>query len=155
VACGAKNRDRRNKRNRLAEGLASSDLDYRVLARSVVDAFPEQARRARLFIAKEAIVVGPYNNNKLYANRCSDWLTKAFGLAWLYDRVVLALPDKAAFDDYRRRASHMTRTAQERLEGTSGASSVRETGIPRVEVVHIEVDPLTPEEHEALAQLAK
>jgi hypothetical protein len=46
----------------LGEGLASSDLDYQVLARSVVAAHPQQAMRARMFIAKEAIRAGLYGD---------------------------------------------------------------------------------------------
>jgi hypothetical protein len=100
------------------------------------------------------LVVGPYNNNKAYANRCSDWVTRAFGLAWLYDRVVLALPDEAALEEYRKRESQMAAKARERSDVTAGDTPAKpRTCVPRVEVVHIDVDPLTPADHAALAQL--
>jgi hypothetical protein len=44
----------------LGKGLAGPDPDYLVLARSVVAAHPQQAVRARMFIAKEAIRAGRF-----------------------------------------------------------------------------------------------
>ena len=99
------------------------------------------------------LVVGPYNNKKAYANRCSSWVTRAFGLAWLYDTVVLALPEKAALEEYRQRASKVTAKARERSNGADAADPRLRTGAPSVEVVHIDVDPFTPVEHAALAKL--
>jgi hypothetical protein len=95
------------------------------------------------------LVVGPYTNKKLYANRCSDWITKAFGLAWTYDMVVLALPDRDALAEYHRRCSLVGGKANERLQKVPAAPP------PKVEIVHIEVDPLSKEDHEALAALAE
>lgn len=46
----------------LGEGVAGSDVDYQVLARSVAAAHPQQAVRARMFIAKEAIRVGRFGD---------------------------------------------------------------------------------------------
>lgn len=39
----------------LAEGLASSELDYQVLARTVIAAHPQHEARSRVFVAKEAV----------------------------------------------------------------------------------------------------
>ncbi|SDO48200.1 hypothetical protein [Afipia sp. GAS231] len=95
------------------------------------------------------LLVGPYTNKKLYAHRCSDWITKAFGLAWTYDRVILALPERDELDEYRRRCGLVEAKANERLRKLPAMTS------PKVEIVHIEVDPLVKEEHEALGALAE
>jgi hypothetical protein len=81
------------------------------------------------------LVVGPYNNRKIYASRCAEWVTKAWGLALLYDRVVLALPDGVSLVEYSRRSANIARTANERFAGSQ---------VARADVVHIEVDPLDP-----------
>jgi hypothetical protein len=95
------------------------------------------------------LIVGPYTNKKLYGNRCSDWITKAFGLAWTFDRVILALPEKDELGEYRRRCSLVEGKANERLQKLPGMPS------PKVEIVHIDVDPLAKEDHEAFAALAE
>jgi hypothetical protein len=94
------------------------------------------------------LVVGPYNNRKIYATRCAEWVMKAWGLALLYDRVVLALPDGTSLDEYSRRNANVARKAKERFAGSQVS-----TLLPRVDVVHIEVDPLEPADHEALDKL--
>jgi hypothetical protein len=94
------------------------------------------------------LVVGPYNNRKIYATRCAEWVMKAWGLALLYDRVVLALPDGTSLDEYSRRSANVARTVTERFAGSKVS-----TEPPRVDVVHIEVDPLEPADHAALAKL--
>jgi hypothetical protein len=96
------------------------------------------------------LVVGPYTNEKLYANRCSDWITKAFGLAWVYDRVVLALPEKDYLDQYRKRCRLVENKAQDRLPKLPSSSPVA----PKVDIVHINVNPFSKEDSEALAALA-
>jgi hypothetical protein len=49
------------------------------------------------------MIVGPYTNKKMYFNRCSDWIATAHALAWLYDVVVLVLPDRDSSEIYRSR----------------------------------------------------
>jgi hypothetical protein len=96
-----------------------------------------------------ALIVGPYTNKKLYANRCSDWITKAFGLAWTYDKVILALHERDELEEYRRRCRLVEGKANERLPKLPGMPA------PRVEIVHIEVDPLSKEDHDAVEALAE
>ena len=67
----------------------------------------------------------------------------------LYDRVVLALPDGATLDEYSRRSANIARTVDERFAGSEVS-----TLLPRVDVVHIEVNPLEPTDHEGLAKLS-
>jgi hypothetical protein len=97
------------------------------------------------------LVVGPYTNEKLYANRCSDWITKAFGLAWIYDRVVLALPEADYLKQYRERCRLVENKVSERLPKPATLSPVA----PKVDIVHILVDPFAKEDSEALAALAE
>ncbi|MCK1307634.1 hypothetical protein [Bradyrhizobium sp. 45] len=88
------------------------------------------------------LVVGPYTNRKLYAHRCADWVTNAFGLCWFYDRVVLALPDRDSMKEYGRRA-----TIVPVVPDTAPAK-------PRLDVLHISVSYLTDEEDEALGKMS-
>ena len=98
-----------------------------------------------------ALVVGPYTNRKLYAHRCSDWITKAWGLAWIYDVVVLALPEKDALEEYRRRSGLIGGKANERL----AEAAKPWPGASKVEIVYIDVDPLAKQDHEVLGALAE
>jgi hypothetical protein len=91
------------------------------------------------------IVVGPYSSEKLYLSRGGDWITKAFGLAWLYDRIVLALPDAKALPDYRRRIDAVNRELQERSGNSTGPR-------PVVDVVHTDVPKTTPEEDAKISE---
>jgi hypothetical protein len=97
------------------------------------------------------LVVGPYTNEKLYSHRCSDWITKAFGLAWIYGRVVLALPAKDYLEQYRERCRLMEGKANERLANPANSSPVK----PKIDIVHIYVDPFSKEDNEALAALVE
>ena len=93
------------------------------------------------------VVVGPYSNRKLYGSRAGDWVTKAFGLAWLFERVVLALPFVEALPAFEKKIAAVNRA----FARTSG-SSVRHP--PVVDVVHIDVPELTPEEDEMVSELS-
>jgi hypothetical protein len=97
------------------------------------------------------LVVGPYTNEKLYANRCSDWITKAFGLAWIYDRVVLALPEEAYLKEYRERCRLLEDKASERLS----KAAISTTFAPNIDIVYIYVDPFAKEDRDALAALSE
>jgi hypothetical protein len=97
------------------------------------------------------LVVGPYTNEKLYAHRCSDWITKAFGLAWIYDRVVLALPEEDYLKQYRERCRLVEEKASQRLLKAAIATSFA----PKVDIVHIYVDPFSKEDNEVLAAVGK
>lgn len=91
------------------------------------------------------MVIGPYNNPKLYLSRGGDWVARAFGLAWLFDRIVLALPEARALADYTKRITAVKRESEERF-GSAGSH------MPMVDVVHVNVPKLTPEEDEMLAR---
>lgn len=93
------------------------------------------------------VVVGPYTNKKLYLSRSGDWVTRAFGLAWLFDRVVLALPDYDSLPEYQKRISAIRRQLEER--------SGRLRRPPAVEVVHTDVPKFNVEEEEFLNELGK
>jgi hypothetical protein len=57
--------------------------------------------------AKAAVLlVGPYKNHNMYRDRCDEWVERAFALAWVFDRVMLALPKVP--DKARDRATHST-----------------------------------------------
>lgn len=96
------------------------------------------------------LVVGPYTNDKLYAQRCSDWITKAFGLAWIYSRVILALPEKDYLQEYRERCRLVEDKASERFPKLAKSSPAT----PKVDIVYIDVDPFSKEDSEAMAALA-
>lgn len=91
------------------------------------------------------VVVGPYSNRKLYAARSGDWVTRGFGLAWVFDRIVLAVPDAQALPDYSRRIGLI-----EADIGRRPHDSVAKRFPPSVQVVHIDVPKLTAEEDEML-----
>jgi hypothetical protein len=94
------------------------------------------------------LVVGPYTNKRIYAHRCAEWVTKGFGLAWFYDRVLLALPDSETLAQYRSRATVKVIPESARPDGRKPKAVA-----PVLEVAFIEVSPFTTEEDEAMAQL--
>jgi hypothetical protein len=94
------------------------------------------------------LVVGPYTNANMYRDRCDEWIVRAFGLAWVFDQVVLAIPAKDYLQMYRERA----RIVAEAVRGDTAAGAVR---LPKVNAVHIEVDPLDPADSEALDKLGQ
>jgi hypothetical protein len=99
------------------------------------------------------LVIGPYKNPNMYRDRCDEWIARAFGTAWAFERVVLALPVKEYLDNYRLRAQQVTAAAVERLETSKchQSASLELLG-PSVDVIHIEVDPLAPEDSDAIAR---
>lgn len=104
-----------------------------------------QDRRERIVV----LIVGPYTNRKLYRDRCDEWIARAFGLAWVVDRVILALPVVEYLEAYRDRARSVAQAAH---RYRVGATSDEARG-PRVEAVHIEVDSLDPRDSARLDQL--
>jgi hypothetical protein len=92
------------------------------------------------------LVVGPYTNANMYRDRCDEWIVRAFGLAWVFDQVVLAIPAK----DYLQMYHEQARIVAEAVRGDTAAGAVR---LPKVNAVHIEVDPLDPADSEALDKL--
>jgi hypothetical protein len=98
-----------------------------------------------------ALVVGPYTNANMYRDRCDEWIARAFGIAWVVNRVVLAMPAEGYVEMYRDRA-RIVAEASRRISGGAAAApdAIRS---PKVDAVHIEVDPLDPVDSEALGQL--
>lgn len=109
-------------------------------------AIPASADRPAQSVA--VLVVGPYTNKKIYAHRCAEWVTKGFGLAWFYDRVLLALPDGEALDQYRIRTTVKTVPESEKPDERK-----LRTVAPVLDVVSIRVSPFTAEEEEVMALL--
>jgi hypothetical protein len=97
------------------------------------------------------LVVGPYTNTKLYSNKCADWVTKAFGLALLFERIVLALPEANALAEYQRRTEAVRKRIGASSQGRS-ALDLSACTVPTVDVVHTDVPKVTAEEAEILAQ---
>jgi hypothetical protein len=99
-----------------------------------------------------AIIVGPYQDRKLYRKRRHDWLYRAFGLAWFYDRVFLILPEPDELESY----GSWIRDAKKRAERLS-SSGIERPRLPNVYVIHpkLKERQLTEEEAELLAHLVK
>jgi hypothetical protein len=97
------------------------------------------------------VIVGPYSNPKLYLSRCAEWVVRAYGLSWLYDQVLLALPDLAALPEFERRiAAFRSEIATKRQTGKGTSKSVP---LPKVGAFHIDAPKLTSEEEEMLKRL--
>jgi hypothetical protein len=97
------------------------------------------------------LVVGPYTNANMYRDRCDEWIVRAFGIAWVFDRVVLAVPATDYLEMYREQARIVGDASRRISSGAAAAPGAIRS--PNVDVVHIEVDPLDPVDSEALGQL--
>lgn len=96
------------------------------------------------------MIVGPYQNAQLYRKRKYDWLYRAFGLAWLYDHVVIMLPDPNELESYRASIARTRKTAMSQKPACARA------GQPSVHVYHPRLRPppeLTDEQVTALSRL--
>jgi hypothetical protein len=93
------------------------------------------------------LIVGPYSVAKNFVTKATDWVTRAYGLAWLYDVVVLAVPNADVVQAFDARNSTMR-------EAISGGSDERRR-TPNVVVVPLFVDPFTEEDHAALGALGE
>lgn len=76
----------------------------------------------------------------MYRDRCDEWIVRAFGIAWVVDRVVLAMPAKNYLEMYRERIRIVAKASQR-------AGVVRS---PNVEAVHVEVGSLDDVDSEAV-----
>jgi hypothetical protein len=92
------------------------------------------------------LVVGPYKNAAMYRDRCDEWILRAFGSAWIFDRVLLAIPDERFISMYDARAKQLARATEQKA--TVGAA------VPRVDAIYIYVDPMDPEDSAALSEHA-
>jgi hypothetical protein len=92
------------------------------------------------------LVAGPYMNTAMYRDRCDEWILRAFGTAWMFDRVVLAVPEQDSASKYATRAKTLSQLVEHRA-----AAGAR---LPHVDLVHVYVDPLDPDDSEALAKYA-
>jgi hypothetical protein len=98
------------------------------------------------------LVVGPYTNPNMYRDRCDEWIARAFGLAWIFDRVVLVIPAADYLESYRDRAGAVAKAASKR-NSEDAADARRDVIRYPVEVVHIKVDPFEAQDSEALSKL--
>ena len=92
------------------------------------------------------LVVGPYKNTAMYRDRRDEWVLRAFGTAWLFDHVVIAIPDQNFSTNYAARVRELSLSVKKR--------SVPGARLPKVDVVNVDVDPLDPRDAEALANLS-
>jgi len=92
-----------------------------------------------------ALTVGPYRNDLAYRDRAEEWALRAFGLAWVYDIVLLVLPDAEVAKTYLRKVEDVGRQI-------SNGAGLRDR-LPRVEVASIFVEPFGPE-YSAVGDLA-
>jgi hypothetical protein len=97
------------------------------------------------------LVVGPYTNANMYRDRCDEWIVRAFGIAWVFDRVVLAVPATDYLEMYREQARIVAQASRRIFGGAAVAPDTIRS--PKVDAVHIEVDPFDPVDSEALGQL--
>ncbi|TQF32972.1 hypothetical protein UNPA324_27985 [Bradyrhizobium sp. UNPA324] len=105
-----------------AKEIGEPPVDFRFLfAPSGQD---EGVRVAAMFI------VGPYRSPTLYAKNAFGWLQKAFALAWIYDEVILVMPEQGPFSKYKKWVEDFRRKSENR-------SAAR---LPRVSVVLSPVD---------------
>jgi hypothetical protein len=91
------------------------------------------------------LVVGPYKNTAMYRDRRDEWILRAFGTAWLFDRIVIAIPDQNFSAKYAARVRQLSQSIKEK--------TVPGDRLPKVDVVHVDVDPLDPEDSAALSNL--
>jgi hypothetical protein len=99
------------------------------------------------------LVVGPYKNATMYRDRCDEWIARAFGLAWVVDRVLLAVPVQDYVQMYRDRAALVAEASRRILGATADAPG--EIRFPNVDAIHIEVDPFDPADSEAVGLLKR
>lgn len=81
--------------------------------------------------AAAIVIVGPYGNVSTYKRLRYDWLQKAFCLAWIYEHVILVLPDEAICAVYAEWVNEFSRKARAASPG-------------RVPHVHVAVSPTVP-----------
>jgi hypothetical protein len=98
------------------------------------------------------LVVGPYTNPNMYRDRCDEWIARAFGLAWIFDRVVLVIPTADYLESYRDRAGAVAKAASQR-NSKDAAHARRDPIRYPVDVVHINVDPFEAQDSEALSKV--
>jgi hypothetical protein len=81
--------------------------------------------RSRVSVA--VVVVGPFSSPDMYKRRLYESVAKAFAFAWVYDRVMLILPEKGALSVYQ--------ASIERFAARAAAAAPARA--PAVEVVHL------------------
>jgi hypothetical protein len=99
------------------------------------------------------LIVGPYTNPNMYRDRCDEWIARAFGLAWIFDRVVLAIPAADYLESYRDRARAVAKAAIRPNSEDAANARPDEIRYPTVDAVHIKVDPFEAQDSEALSKL--
>ena len=93
------------------------------------------------------LIVGPYQNTVLYSKRRHDWIMKAFGLNWFFDRVFLVLPRLSLAEQY----SSWIRVCEGRAADLT--ANLRRPEVDVVVIPQAAIQRLSAEEHEAVARL--
>ena len=103
------------------------------------------------------LIVGPYQNVKLYRKRRLDWILRAFGLAWYYDHVVLVLPSKIHLKDYNFSVSQYQKSVNKHMLPDNKRKKAERQGTgrytPSVWVIDVEIPIFDAEDDAALASL--
>jgi hypothetical protein len=84
-----------------------------------------------------AIIVGPFSNPDMYRRRRHDALMKAFAFAWVYERVILLLPNGEELAEYLEWIDRFHRRIAGRKGGGNRKAELSNPCIPSVEAVAI------------------
>ena len=136
-------------RNMLPGSLSEPALNFKATASPPVDYrfewFVDDGEVKIRTIA--ALIVGPYQNTALYSKRRHDWILKAFGLNWFFDRVLLVVPNLDLGEQY----SSWIRVCNSRAANLTANLRRPEVGV--VVIPEAAIQRFTAEEDEAIAQL--
>jgi hypothetical protein len=95
------------------------------------------------------LIVGPYGNNSLYAKRRFEWILRAFGLAWFFDRIFLVVPT----EDLARQYSSWIRVCEGRAADLT--ANLRKPEVGALDLSQAGIERLTAKEQEAIATLGR
>jgi hypothetical protein len=84
-----------------------------------------------------AIIVGPFSNPDMYRRRRHDALMKAFAFAWIYERVILLLPNGKELTDYQEWIDRFHRRIVGRKSKGARKADFPDPCLPSVEAVAI------------------
>ena len=120
-----------------SEIIASSPRQRDPASGLMVD-FMFEVSSVRGLLRIAVLVVGPYTNATMYRDRSDEWIVRAFGLTWVVDRVLLAMPVRDYFPAYRDRVGAVIKASRAISGGeAAGVGPVRN---PNVDVIQIGID---------------
>ncbi|RXH24203.1 hypothetical protein XH99_29520 [Bradyrhizobium nanningense] len=100
-----------------------------------------------------ALIVGPYQNRKLYRKRRFDWCFRALALAWIYDDVVLILPDAREVQTYRDWIASVRLRSETRTGSDRRRTALKR--LPEVHVIHPGEGADSPSRTKAKARMSR